>query len=402
MDSAISVDAALSLIAAAACMPYLRFLWKSEAPAGGRAAIFLVVMLAALMVLRGIDWMNDGIQFNRLTFAAATLLPLAITLFCERILRRHHPLWLKLFTLTVTLVFFVLNLLIPLAHQPLWPVTFALVLATVVTCNGVMLLRGHDELGVEERRLVSALVLVALLATPLLVSDFRTLIGYPPVRLGSLAAMLFIHVMLAAEARLSIVRELITRVLVWVALGLVLAGLFAWVLGFAGEALWHRTLSAWPVAIALLMFGAIVASSRALSVSSAENHFLRWLQATPLDDAETLLAGLRNYPQTQSHLRLQESDLDDYDASVLWRLADSPVSLSLARVSAGCKDPLLSEAGEQWLDLLERHRMNYALPIRAHPPLLVLLQMPSSSSENVSHLRAGIIQRLAQRLAIGP
>lgn len=400
MTDALASDVALTWIAALACLPYLRFLWRAESPAGGRAALALVVLMGLLLALRGFDWLQVAPWLGRLTFAVATWLPLATTLFCERLLRRHHPLWLKGLALGVSAGFFTINLVTPLAQGQTWTVAFAGAFAAVMACNALLLLRATDrDLGVEQRRLARVLVLVALIAAPLIVSDFRTLLGWPPVRLGSLAAMLFIHVMLAAEARLSLLRELVGRMVAWAVQGFALALAFAWVMGFGGEALWRHALAAWPAAIAMLMLAAIVTSSRALSLASAEGQFLRWLRAAPLDDLDRLLGALGDYLPMRKHLRLQGPDLAGYDPAVLGRLADAPVSLVRARAAAASPDAALAEAGEQWRDLLERHDMNHALPLRADPPLVVLVDLAASSAGSLAHLRAAVVQRLGRSLA---
>jgi uncharacterized protein YhhL (DUF1145 family) len=400
MADALASDVAVTWIAALACVPYLRFLWRAEAPAGGRAALALVALLGLLLALRGFDWLDLAPWLGGLTFAVATWLPLATTIFCERLLRRHHPLWLKVLALGVSVGFFVFNLVAPLAQQQTWTIAFAGAFAVVMACNALLLLRANDaDLGVERRRLARVLVLVALIAAPLLVSDFRTLLGWPPVRLGSLAAMLFIHVMLAAEARLSLLRELVGRLFAWTVQGLALAGVFAWVMGFQEEDLWRHALAAWPVAIALLMLAAIVVSSRALSVASAEGQFLRWLRAAPLADLDRLLDALGDYLPMRQHVRLQGSDLKDYDLAVLWRLADAPVSLARARAAAASSDPAIAEAGEQWCDLLERHDMNHALALRAEPALVVLVELAASSTGSIAHLRAAVVQQIGRSLA---
>lgn len=400
MTDALASDVAVTWIAALACIPYLRFLWRAESPAGGRAALALVGLLCALLTLRGFDWLDFSPWLGRLTFAVATWLPLAATLFCERVLRRHHPLWLKGLALGVSLGFFAINLVAPLAQQHGWTIAFAGAFALVMGGNALMLLRATDrDLGVEQRRLARVLVLVALISAPLLVSDFRTLLGWPPVRLGSLAAMIFIHVMLAAEAKLSLVRELVGRLFAWVVQGLALAVLFAWVMGFRAEALWQHAVAAWPVAIALLMLAGIVVGSRALSLASAEGHFLRWLRSAPVGDLDRLLGALPDYLPLRMHHRLQGPDLADHDTAVLWRLADAPVSLARARAAAASADPAIAEAGEQWCDLLERHDMNHALPLRAEPPLVVLVQLAASSVDSIAHLRAAVVQQLGRSLA---
>lgn len=57
------------------------------------------------------------------------------------------------------------------------------------------------------------------------------------------------------------------------------------------------------------------------------------------------------------------------------------------------------DAAEQWLDLFKRHDMTHALIISRDPALLILLNLPQSGSLIANEIRAGVIQRVAQRIS---
>src|SRR5690606_16764845 len=253
----------------------------------------------------------------------------------------------------------------------------------------------QDQLGAGEVHLARALVLVALLSVPLLLSDFRTLHQQWPVRLGALAALLFLHVMLSAGAQR--IARLPRRLLGWLATAAVLAGVFA---AIAGGNQATMALHFWrmlPVAFAWTLLAAIIVLGRAMAAGHHVNDFLRWLGRAPMTSLESLLDGLRDFPPTQDHLALSGAELAGYDLDRLWSALDdtreAPVSLAWARARAGKDD-----AAEQWLDLLQRHEMTHALPVSRRRPLVVLLNLPVAASGSIAELRAGVILRLARTL----
>jgi hypothetical protein len=130
------------------------------------------------------------------------LLPLAITLFVEHALRRHHPLWLKLLGALTTAVFFSLNVFGELAART--PALLALLacMLVVLGANGMLLLqeRRHEDLDEHASAVVGALLFSALASLPLAVTDFREDIPVIPVRLGGLGPLVMIYALLTIES----------------------------------------------------------------------------------------------------------------------------------------------------------------------------------------------------------
>ena len=76
------------------------------------------------------------------------------------------------------------------------------------------------------------------------------------------------------------------------------------------------------------------------------------------------------------------------------------LALSVPRLDRKNKSEHL-DAMEQLIDLLEKHEMTHALLVSREPPLIVLLNLPQGANAAIGQLRAGVIQRLARRLADG-
>ena len=115
-------------------------------------------------------------------------------------LARHHPLWVKLWALATTGIFFVTGVFTSLTADRNWLLIFAISLSLTVTINGVLLV-GRRKSGASENRLANLLILLAFLSAVLVLTDFRTASSMVPVRLGSIAALLFSYSMVGAASR---------------------------------------------------------------------------------------------------------------------------------------------------------------------------------------------------------
>ena len=369
-----------------------------------RATLFLVGLLTALLALRGFFWLWEDSAIGRLVFMTATLLPLALTLYAEHLLRRHHPRWFKLLALSVTVIFSILNLIADLSSSDWLLLAFLVGFLAVIIGNAWYLLRvTKDDLSRNELRIVRAVVLSAFFAAPLVVTDFREETGFSPVRLGALGALLFVYVLLNLSDTRSVARQLILRLALTLLAALVLAGAFALSIhGLEAEVI-EASLRGLPVAVAWMLLTAIVVRIASMSAQSPGNVFLRWLLLARMDSPEAFLRSLRKLSQTDEHFVLGTSELAGYSLDLLFRAADEqrgPISINDAR--AWALGGTRADAAEQLVDLLEKHQMTHVLLISREPPLVVLLNLPQGASAAIGELRAGVIQRLARRFSVGP
>jgi len=402
----VASDVAVTWLGAAGCALYFRHAWSGrEGSAAARTAAFLFGVLAVLLALRGVYWLHDDPVLARLVFCAATLLPLAVTLFVEHVLRRHHPLWLKALALGVTAAFFLANLVAPLAANAALLEVFLAGLVVVLIGNGWELVRrGETDLAANERRRARALVVAALAAAPLVATDFRETLGFPPLRLGALGALLLCFVLLHFSSSGGVLAGLALRLGAVLAAGGALAAAFALTNhGFGGAAAW-ATLWTLPVALGWVLLTVVFLAIRRVETETARASFLRWLLHARLDSLEGFLSSLRRLPFARDHVTLRAADLAPYRVDGLLALAHDrrePLSLPEARAWLGGGDPARVEAAEQLVDLFERHGMTHALFVAEDPPAVVLLNLPPGPEAALAEVRAGVIQRLARRLLRG-
>jgi hypothetical protein len=397
-----AIDAAVTWAGAAGCLFYLWTLYRYGRRGAG-AQRFLMWVLAGLLFVRGFDWVDAKEVLDRLTFAIAAWLPLGITLFVEQVLRRHHPLWIKLFALAVSVTFFAASIATRLPLFRPWLLGFAVCLASIVLINGVLLLgRNRTELAAGENRLANLLILLAFITAGLVLTDFRTMTGVGSVRLGAIAALLFVYSMVGAAIRSVATIVWLGRFLLLLGLALGLSALIALATqSQSAEVWWTATLTAWPVTYAWMILTGIVVNSRALSVESDANEFMLWMAQAPLRSPQAFAAALAGAPDAQTHLFLDHDELADYDADVLARFAqcgEVVVSLIRARQLRRINDDALVEPSEQWIDLLERTQMTHGFLARQQPPAIFLLNLPATTSSAAAEMRLRVMQHICHQL----
>lgn len=399
MPEGVSLDVAITWTGAAGCAWHLYSLRHASQSRSVAAVRFLLAVLLGLLLLRGFAWLSGAAWLGRVSLAMAAMLPLAVTLFVEHVLRRHHPLWLKVTALGATVVLFTMNLAAGPGDAGRLLLAFACTVTGVVLANALALWRYRQAgLGQGEERVAQALLLVGLLAAPLALTDFRTHTGLGSVRLGAIGALLFSYVMLGSVVHTHGSGEWAARFA-----GLLMAALaFSGLLALAAHGIepgpwWTNTLGGWPLAYAALLLVAVYVTGRTTRSSSMESAFLGWLQGVPLRSRADFIAALSRAPDAATHVVLGQADLRGHDARILARVdhGGTPVaSLDRMRMLVAARDTALAEAAEQWVDLLEGLQMTHGFVVALDPATVVLVRLPATTSPAAAEQRLAVVRHL--------
>ena len=393
---AVAVDVLVTWTGALGAASYLLHIVRDPSRSAlERRAVVLLGVLTALLLVRGFAWLAaPDARLNRLTFAAATLLPLAMALFVEGLLRRHLPRAAKLLAAGGSAVFFAANLAPGEVREAVLFRVFPAVLLAVMALLGYFLLsRRRDTLSPAENRLVSGCLLAVLVGLPLAASDFRLELGFPPQRWGAVGVLLFVYT-LVHLARLPERVGWRLRELGWLGMqALLLSGMAALLAPRPAEA-WAHVL---PPAAAVVLLFAIWERLRSAGALQAQEGLLRWLARAPTGSLDALAAWLRRYPLTEQHLILGPDELGAYRAESLTRLFAGSRTCSGARFrELGPDAPReAQEAAEQMADILERYEMTHACLLSADPLRLLLVNLPEISGNRDAELELEVIQRQA-------
>lgn len=392
-----SVDVLVTWVGAAALLRYRIALHRRrERSALERRTGFLVSAIALLLLLRGLSWLRPDLQWlGAAMLVPAGLLPLAMTLFTEGLLRRHVARWIKWLAVCATLLSLTVTFVtaIAAANDRLRSLVLLVALMVTMTVLGTALARrDRRTLSHSENALVRACLLVTLLGLPLVATDFRFATGWPPARLGTIAALLFCYTLLgrpqeqmhlsrwAADiGRLSL-RAVLVSALLLLAIRNVPPSLIPSLFVLA-------TAIVFALAIADRLFDGRAAR--------AETALLRWLARPAPATLQAFARELRHLPLTADALLLAADDLAPYDHDALrTALGGSRPVHSLARLreeraAAGVR----ARGADQLTDLLERTEMTHVALLSERPIRLLLANVPELPGADDAELALAAVLR---------
>lgn len=372
-----------------------------------RRASFLVSVLAVLLLVRGVAWLRPDIRvLGTLMIAPAALLPMAMTIFVEGLLRRHVPRAMKWLALGATSAALGADVLTYATQSDDRWASGILLGALVVTMTALTVLlarRDTASLSRSENGLVRACLVVALVGLPLLVTDFRFVLGAPPARLGTLSALLFCYTLLRpTQERGRLVRWVIDVArLVWRAA--LACTLLLVALRTAPRELFFPL---GVLATTLVMSLAIHDRISHLRVHGANPGILRWLARPPVASMEEFQRELRHLTLTADALVVTSKDLTAYNQDALrGALAGRDRAHTLAEVTrdralgASERGALAMRGSDELSDLLERARMTHVVLLCRDPLSMLLANVPELPGHEDASIALAAIARRAPTTA---
>ena len=345
-----------------------------------RRARVLVSVVAILLILRGFSWLWPNLPwFGTMMTLPATLLPLAITLFAEGLLRRHVSLWIKLLSAGASLAALLASIGSAIMGPAYGTAASSVLLGSIVLVMAALFLelarRDDSSLSRSENAIVRAMLVVAIIAVPLIATDFRFVLGWPPARLGTLAALLFCYTLLRRPDERAFLRRwsrALLRLLIRAAL---VCALLLIALRTAPRELLFPL---FVLATALVLALAVNDRLGAATARGADRSVLRWLARPPANTVSAFLRELRHLPLTADAILMEESDLAAYHVSaVLAAFGSGRLVRARADLRHEERDASDGSRGADELeDLLERTGMTHAALLSETPVRLILTNMP--------------------------
>jgi hypothetical protein len=397
-DLALTVDVLVTWIGAAALGRCAFVLGRSQARSTlERRARFLMGTLAAMCLLRGFSWLRpESVGIGYLVSVPNSLLPLAMTLFVEGLLRRHVPRWMKWVATAATVIAFMVTVL-PLIHSGERTgalVRFTLLgalMVTMVSLAVVLARTDRSSLSRSEHALIRICVLVAALAVPLAVTDFRAVISWLTVRMGTLGALLLCYSILGRPQNATLAgwlrdvsrlvfRGLLVSVLLVVALQTV------------------RAADLMPVsvlAIAVVFALAVWDRLRNLDAMSGDSELLEWLAREPPASRDAFAVDLRSLRLTVDAVVVGDGALAMYDHDAIARAFPPGVVVqSLGRLRALQEGEALTARGADDLsDLLEKRGATHVGLLSSAPLFLLVITVPHVGSRDIELAISAVVRR---------
>jgi hypothetical protein len=399
-----SVDVLVTWVGAVTLIRYRVTLGRRrERSALEKRAGFLISALAALLLLRGFAWINgDNRLLGAMMLLPANMLPLAMTLFVEGLLRRHVPRWVKWLAVVLTVSSAATTIILRAISgtDPRPNLVLLASLLIMMSVLGVILARrDRASLSRSENGLVRACLIVAIVSLPLVATDFHLDIGWPTPRLGTIGALLLCYTLLRRpqeHARLAWWARDVGRLLLRAA---VVCGLLVIALRTAPRELLPPLFG---LATALVLAVAIADRLTIVNTSRAEAALLRWLARPPAASLTGFVRELHHLPLTSDALVIEAQDLAMYDHRALCAtLATGRPVHSLARlreeraVRSGNRVDA-ARGADQLTDLLERTEMTHVALLSSYPLRVLLANIPELPGAADAELALGAVVRHGQ------
>ncbi|WP_423603744.1 hypothetical protein [Sphingomonas sp. MS122] len=379
MSAEAITDSLVNALGLAGVLALILAVRRRDAPGAMRWRWTLALGLVGVMYAsRGLFWIGAGAGFNAVTAIAAAMIPLAVLLLVEGLIRRHAPLIVKLLILAGTVAVLVASLtgasratLALGAH-----IGLGMTLGVATALAG---LRGLDR---GERRAVVALALCQVALIPAALTDFRELPLDMPARLSPLA------VMLLGWVGLTIGAWRVGERIAWFFFLVVIAALAG-----AGLAAGTSGLSAMQTSLVILAALLLVTiSAEAVASRDAGLALRRALAATPPGDREALLQAITASETLGSGTILSGGLLDVADPDALAALAAAHPVLRRRDAPWGmARDEMLAEAVAA---LFETHNATHLLALRQSPLELLAINLPGLSADLSAETDLALAQRL--------
>jgi len=330
--------------------------------------------------------------FDALVLIAASLIPLAVLILTEGLLRRHAPVWVKLVVLVGTAGCLMLAVLPAGLVEP-WRshglMGFQLGLFGIVA----WLVLGRDRAGLTsaENLAVGRLGLSLVLLTPFGALDFLGEGWGLPVQPSALAVLVLCRLALSlgrSDAAGGVRHGgAVVSLLILLALALAVTAVLALATG-AGMGMAALILA---LLLAALLLADLIAAARA-DRDGAGQSLLDLLVAGP-PTRTAFLAALQAHPAVQGAALLDTGLLADLDPAVLTALfAAHPV---LRRADPW---PSGAAARDHVQHLFARHDATHLLLVGMAPPAILALAMPTLAASARAEQELRAVARLARHL----
>ena len=339
----------------------------------------------ALMILTGIE------AFRILVLFAAAVIPLAVLLLTEGLLRRHAPPLVKVVIGVGAVLFAVMSLWYSDSIDParLYAL-LAFQLLGFVLSGWLIVARDKAALSAGENAMVVRLGLSLILLIPLAAGDFLLLSIGLPIQFSALGVLILCWLAIGLGRTYLGHRATMVNLAVMVGAAVIVGGM----LGFFAQHGRDGFLLTIAAVMTTVFVVAILTDARALRLEEQSLGLLRQLATTRTDDPMTFLRDLQDHPRVEGAVVVSAESLEGLQDDVLDAIfAAAPV---LRRVDPPQLGPV---ADDHIAYLFARYSATHILLAVPHPRVLVALSMPSLGASPSAELELQVVQRMAALIA---
>lgn len=321
----------------------------------------------------------------------AGLIPLAVLLLTEALLRRHAPRWVKLLIGGGTVAMVISAFWYGDGIDPLR--TYILLGFQVVSfclAGWLILTRDAASLSGGENAMVVRLGLSLIAFIPMAAGDFLMDHLGLPIQFSALAVLILCWLAIGLSRARFGQGEVVQSLLLFIAVASSTGGLIAFLGGFGR----NDALLCIALTLAAGLAVAILQDARALRAEAQSLGLLRQMARARMDEPLAFLRGLRSHPLVEGAVVLRGVALAGLQAETLAAIfAAAPV---LRRTAP----PALGPAADDHIAyLFDTYAATHVMQVRADPPVLVALTMPALATSPVAELELEVVQRMVSLMA---
>ncbi len=325
--------------------------------------------------------------FRILELLAAGLIPLAVLLLTEGLLRRHSPPLVKAFVAGGTVVFGLSAFWYAESLDP--PRLIALLTFQMIAfclAGWLILTRDRASLGLSENTMVTRLGWSLILFIPMAFGDFMLLYIGLPIQFSALSVLILCWLAIGLGrthlGHRATLMNLVVMVLASVGVGAMI--------GFFGELGRDGTLLTIASIMTAMFLVAIFNDARTLRVEEQSWGLLRHMATASTDDPIAFLHDLQSHPLVQGAVIIKEENVRGLQDDTLRAIFEAaPVLRRMDPPSLGAL------ADDHIAHLFETYSATHIMLACVQPRVLIALSMPALSTSPNAEVELQVVQRMA-------
>jgi hypothetical protein len=383
-------DAVINIITALALIYYASYMNIVEKNGGLRKRLlFLLSMLAILCLTRGVNYlMNFGQGVEAFVLVISSIIPLALFLLIELMLRRHLPLPLKLFA-GLSSIFLSLAFMIFGINKYTLLCLMAFYVLTLLSMLSVMFLKKDFELDPAEMSLIKICMVIMFLIVPLIVTDFKIILGWDTIRLGAFGILFFLYSLVKIWDNIDL-KGGFSRIVYLLIFNLASAAVISWLFDIK-QYYFHVLI----IFIMLRMFSDVLIYSRDSYTKKAQEMTRKIIDAFMNGDLK--LEAIKKEISNGAFYLLTKKDLLYYKPD---RIANAFQEGGLKFKSETLKQILDQDTREEIVHLYDDFDCNACifLKLSSNDFLIILFKWPAMAPKSKLEKEISLIQNLALKI----
>ena len=338
-----------------------------------------------LFILTGLDF------FRFFILLGATLIPLSVVLLAEGLLRRHAPVWVKIWIMVGTILFAALSFWWSDSIDPARLIGLMVFqLSGFFIGAGLVMTRDKSSLTVAENQTVERLALSLFLLIPFAAADFLMVYLDLTIQISPLGVLFLCWLAVSLGRSQSQHRAPLVSFLTIV----LAAGLSGFVVADMVSMDKDMTIQTLAVILAAVMVAVLFIEAQTLRAEELSQTLLHHLAKDRSRDALGFLRGLQAHPLVEGAALIEATQLADLDSQILRHI------FTVRPVLRRADPPFIDGAeGDHIAHLFNVFDASHIMLADDAPLTLVALSMPALATSPRAELELAAVQRMAHLMS---